>query len=259
MKKSLRKFIASCEAGEVSEGAIRGMRRTISARAYLRPAPTDFLAADVDAVLEAIERHQPRVSAEQMEKGRAWLLKGSLKLDGSERKNPIISGWRIDVTREACCARLVSMENLGNEYRDDYFPIYRYETADGRYFDYAPRSWQSGRDRFESFGGNREATATPEQWRARSNKLPLKAGGPVLLRLTPDGDVETSNGYTVSADFARTALRYVGSPLTYEAPAVGIWPTRLNPDGSLTVGCTTIDFAELANIARLLAEHAAAA
>jgi len=139
MIKSLKVFIASCVAGEVSEGAIRGMRRTLNHRA----SPDEYCA-----VADAIEKHKPRVSAAQMEKGRAWLLNNSLTKAGTVRKNAVIDGWRVDVAREAIAARLVGLEDAaeyrGAYARTDVHPIYRYETADGRFFDYAPHSWQSG-------------------------------------------------------------------------------------------------------------------
>lgn len=154
MRKSVKAFVAACIAGEVSEGAIRGIRRTLNHGATV---------AEMDAAHSAVETHKPRVSALQMEKGRGWLLRNSLKLDGTPRKNAVIESWRVDVTREAIAARLVGWEDAaeyrGTHARTDMHPIYRYETADGRYFDYAPHSWQSGLHRAESFGGRSTATA----------------------------------------------------------------------------------------------------
>lgn len=150
MRKNLQKFIAACVAGEVTEGAIAGMRKTL----HDRETPAD----DIVAVCDAIEQHTPRVSAAQMEKGRVWLLKNSLRANGEPRRNAFITGWRVAVCREAVCARLVGLEDVGT-YRSVFYPIYRYETADGRYFDYSAHSWQSGLAPFESYGGESRASA----------------------------------------------------------------------------------------------------
>lgn len=142
LRKSVRQFIASCEAGEIGESYIRGMRRSLNNAS--RPSTRNPLSREeFEAVYRAVETYRPRVSAEQMEKGRAWLLQTNVRKDGALRKNSALALSHVAVLSAATEARLVDFVDAGTRY-SYYLPAYQYRTRNGETFTYSAGSWQSG-------------------------------------------------------------------------------------------------------------------
>lgn len=158
MRESIRQFIASCEAGLVTEGQIRGIRRTITR--YTPTAHESGLediahklgnpyVSPIDAVYNAVNEHEPLVTHEQMLKGREWLLANTFTASSLRnyfplklRKNAYLTAEQAGVVKMAHCARLVSFDNVGIV-RDEWVPVYRYET-NSLGMEYCAASWQSG-------------------------------------------------------------------------------------------------------------------
>lgn len=101
--------------------------------------------AVAELALTSCTMYRPKVTPAQAEKGRRWLLDGSLTKAGALRKTPLVNSLRaLSVIRDATTARLIGFENvatfdallLGFSY---YLPIYEYATRDGRTFTYCPR------------------------------------------------------------------------------------------------------------------------
>ena len=69
-----------------------------------------------------------RLTAEQTEKGREWLIRKNLKNNGQFRKNATLSENDISVLKDAKTeAYLSKFYDLGNGYITNNVPIYRYE------------------------------------------------------------------------------------------------------------------------------------
>ena len=69
-----------------------------------------------------------RLTAEQAEKGRKWLLRKNLKNNGQWRKNATLSENEISVLKDDKTEVYLSdFYDLGNEYITNNVPIYRYE------------------------------------------------------------------------------------------------------------------------------------
>ena len=69
-----------------------------------------------------------RLTAEQTEKGREWLIRKNLKNNGQFRKNATLSENEISVLKDAKTEAYISnFYDLGNEYITNNVPIYRYE------------------------------------------------------------------------------------------------------------------------------------
>jgi len=77
-----------------------------------------------------------RLTAEQAEKGREWLLRKNLKNNGEFRKNATLSENEISVLKDTQTAAYLSdFCDLGNGYITNNVPIYRY-TNENDAFDY---------------------------------------------------------------------------------------------------------------------------
>lgn len=77
-----------------------------------------------------------RLTAEQAEKGREWLLRKNLKNNGEFRKNATLSEIETSVLKDAKTeAYLSDFYDLGNGYIAFNVPIYRYENEND-YFEY---------------------------------------------------------------------------------------------------------------------------
>ena len=77
-----------------------------------------------------------RLTEEQSEKGREWLLRKNLKNNGEFRKNATLSEYEISVLKNPqTAAYLDDFYNLGNIYISNHVPIYRYENENDA-FDY---------------------------------------------------------------------------------------------------------------------------
>ena len=69
-----------------------------------------------------------RLTAEQAEKGREWLLRKNLKNNGEFRKNATLSENEISVLKDTQTAAYLSdFCDFGNRYVTNNVPIYRYE------------------------------------------------------------------------------------------------------------------------------------
>lgn len=67
-----------------------------------------------------------KLTEEQAEKGREWLLRKNLKNNGEFRKNATLSDYEISVLKNAKGAYLSDFYNLGDIIANNV-PIYRYE------------------------------------------------------------------------------------------------------------------------------------
>ena len=76
-----------------------------------------------------------RLTAEQAEKGREWLLRKNLKNNGEFRKNATLSEIETSVLKNAKEAYLSDFYNLGDGRFSNNVPIYRYENEND-YFEY---------------------------------------------------------------------------------------------------------------------------
>ena len=77
-----------------------------------------------------------RLTAEQTEKGREWLIRKNLKHNGQFRKNATLSENDISVLKDAKTeAYLSDFYDLGNGFITNNVPIYRYENEND-YFEY---------------------------------------------------------------------------------------------------------------------------
>jgi len=77
-----------------------------------------------------------RLTAEQAEKGREWLLRKNLKNNGEFRKNATLSENEISVLKDTQTAAYLSdFCDFGNRYVTNNVPIYRYENENDA-FDY---------------------------------------------------------------------------------------------------------------------------
>ena len=76
-----------------------------------------------------------KLTADQTEKGREWLLRKNLKNNGEFRKNATLSENEISVLKTAKEAYLSDFSDLGNRYVTNNVPIYRYENEND-YFEY---------------------------------------------------------------------------------------------------------------------------
>ena len=77
-----------------------------------------------------------RLTEEQSEKGREWLIRKNLKNNGEFRKNATLSENEINVLKDPqTAAYLDDFYNLGNIYISNHVPIYRYANSDD-YFEY---------------------------------------------------------------------------------------------------------------------------
>ena len=76
-----------------------------------------------------------RLTAEQAEKGREWLLRKNLKNNGEFRKNATLSEIETSVLKNAKEAYLSDFYNLGDGRFVNNVPIYRYENENDA-FDY---------------------------------------------------------------------------------------------------------------------------
>ena len=71
-----------------------------------------------------------RLTEEQSEKGREWLLRKNLKNNGQFRKNATLSENNISVLKDAKTeAYLSEFYDLGNGFITNNSPIYRYKNA----------------------------------------------------------------------------------------------------------------------------------
>ena len=71
-----------------------------------------------------------RLTEEQTEKGREWLLRKNLKNNGQFRKNATLSENNISVLKDAKTeAYLSDFYDLGNGYITNNVPIYRYKNG----------------------------------------------------------------------------------------------------------------------------------
>ena len=77
-----------------------------------------------------------KLTEEQAEKGREWLLRKNLKNNGAFRKNATLSENEISVLKDTQTAAYLSdFCDLGNGYITNNVPIYRYENENDA-FDY---------------------------------------------------------------------------------------------------------------------------
>ena len=76
-----------------------------------------------------------RLTAEQAEKGREWLLRKNLKNNGEFRKNTTLSEIETSVLKTAKEAYLSDFYDLGDGRFSNNVPIYRYENEND-YFEY---------------------------------------------------------------------------------------------------------------------------
>ena len=77
-----------------------------------------------------------KLTEEQAEKGREWLLRKNLKNNGALRKNATLSENEISVLKDTQTAAYLSgFCDFGNRYVTNNVPIYRYENENDR-FDY---------------------------------------------------------------------------------------------------------------------------
>lgn len=76
-----------------------------------------------------------RLTAEQAEKGREWLLRKNLKNNGEFRKNATLSEIETSVLKNAKEAYLSDFYDLGDGRFSNNVPIYRYENEND-YFEY---------------------------------------------------------------------------------------------------------------------------
>ena len=76
-----------------------------------------------------------RLTAEQAEKGREWLLRKNLKNNGEFRKNATLSEIETSVLKNAKEAYLSNFYDLGDGRFSNNVPIYRYENEND-YFEY---------------------------------------------------------------------------------------------------------------------------
>lgn len=157
--------LAAIASDQVDEAKIRAMRRIIRNTLNDRNADT----ADNDrmhAVAAAVEKHKPRVSAEQSRKGADWLYKQAFTPRGIVRRTEFaqaLSEHDLAVIRECLAAprfQLVELEFCEGRYNyiDAVFPVYRCHGADGKSFDYSARAWQSGGNSFVIDGSRRYGT-----------------------------------------------------------------------------------------------------
>ena len=77
-----------------------------------------------------------KLTEEQAEKGREWLLRKNLKNNGAFRKNATLSENEISVLKDTQTAAYLSdFCDFGNRYVTNNVPIYRYENENDA-FDY---------------------------------------------------------------------------------------------------------------------------
>lgn len=153
--------IARIERNDVPEPVIRKMRQ-ILARAinhgehsWMTGTPS-CNASDAERMLALVEQRHCTISAEQSRKGADWLFKNAFTSKGLQRRTEFaqqFSAQDLQVIRD--CHASPRFDLVGfydtREHGERYctlFPVYRCHGANGAWFDYAARAWQSGGNSF---------------------------------------------------------------------------------------------------------------
>lgn len=159
--KWAKKTAAIIQSGEVPETIIRSMRQ-IMARAINAGCNSWMTGTppcnydDAAALLEMVDEHRPAVTSEQARKGADWLYSQVFTPTGRVRNTEFADQFR-DSDREivkACrdnprfdLVELYDTTQDGARYCS-LFPVYRCHGANGAFFDYVARAWQSGGNSF---------------------------------------------------------------------------------------------------------------
>lgn len=156
MKKWTKTTLGRIASGVLTEGEIRTMRIKL-ANAINRGDSASCTVDDADTILEHLEALPTQVSHDQARKGADWLHGQVFKKNGDVRATEFaqqFSEQDLQVIRDCHAAALPRFTLQGFHHSLEYqqwcqlSPIYRCYGADGAWFDYVARAWQSGGNSF---------------------------------------------------------------------------------------------------------------
>ena len=159
--KWANKTAAIIRSGVIPEGIIVSMRK-ILARAINVNAATWMTGTpscnydDAGTLLELIAQYNPAVTAEQANKGANWLCSQLYTATGAIRSTEFVEQFTAqdrEIVLQCRGNPRFDLIELYDTQQDGarfctLFPVYRCHGANGAFFDYVARAWQSGGNSF---------------------------------------------------------------------------------------------------------------
>jgi len=133
--KSFKKWLARIEDTKTpwTEHDIIYFRKAIGHSGLKDRSEAELLYSRFDKMVDKIGGY--RITSEQDEKGRVYLLDSSLKKNRQPRKMNKLGGFEIGVLKNLDFHFFCGLYN-NNPYYEHYFPVYRAVAKDGTYFEY---------------------------------------------------------------------------------------------------------------------------
>lgn len=137
--KLFRKYADKIKTSTLSESDILALRMALNSRRR-----TTLQDSEKRGLIDMIADHAPRVSPEQSEKGRAWLMNQWKTPKGRERKNNPFGYRETYVLENFDHFTFSGLYDVGRNGFAEYLPIYTVHATDSSTFQYVVGCWQSG-------------------------------------------------------------------------------------------------------------------